>query len=547
MADPSVKIILTAVDKASKVIYDTKKSMDGLDGTTRNLISGITQFGTGMGVGIGIATAFGTAVKNLADETTAYNKQVREMTEVTGLGAEEISRIIQVGDDWGVSIESLRTSLGYMNKMGVTPSIDNLAKLADEYVNSSDKAAFAEKAAKLLGRGYQTLIPLLAKGGSALREQTAAIEEGLIATEEGIRASEEYRMAVDQLGDSWLVFSRTLGTKAIPQLTHLLNFLNRLSEIQGTRADRQAAYWKQFGDGIRNTYYATKDLDMILPQTDADIASVGQSIYITADNMERLEREAMNAGEGIERIGKSAAEAEPEVKGLLDGIDRDIASPISNFIKDLKWYMAGGGRIEKAFQDLLLLAPEMDPAAVEDAAAELLIAATDLEMTLDPNYVDQGAQLLEDTLGAAAAKVAMEDIQGSQGIAGALERVTEVERKLVFRFVYLGTPPPGWGGGGWEGELANPPVDIPGRASGGGVRANRAYVIGEEGPELFVPNTAGNIVPNNQLGGNVYNFSFGDIVAPAGVDARAVAALVFRELQTKSIAATRSGAYAAGG
>jgi hypothetical protein len=28
------------------------------------------------------------------------------------------------------------------------------------------------------------------------------------------------------------------------------------------------------------------------------------------------------------------------------------------------------------------------------------------------------------------------------------------------------------------------------------------YVVGERGPELFVPGAAGNIIPNNQLGGN---------------------------------------------
>lgn len=37
------------------------------------------------------------------------------------------------------------------------------------------------------------------------------------------------------------------------------------------------------------------------------------------------------------------------------------------------------------------------------------------------------------------------------------------------------------------------------RASGGPVMANRPYVVGERGPEMFVPNTNGSIVPNNQL------------------------------------------------
>jgi ElaB/YqjD/DUF883 family membrane-anchored ribosome-binding protein len=39
-------------------------------------------------------------------------------------------------------------------------------------------------------------------------------------------------------------------------------------------------------------------------------------------------------------------------------------------------------------------------------------------------------------------------------------------------------------------------VGLPGRASGGPVSANTAYVVGERGPEVFVPDVAGTIIPN---------------------------------------------------
>ena len=38
------------------------------------------------------------------------------------------------------------------------------------------------------------------------------------------------------------------------------------------------------------------------------------------------------------------------------------------------------------------------------------------------------------------------------------------------------------------------------RASGGPVSGKSAYIVGEQGPELFVPNTNGQIIPNNRLG-----------------------------------------------
>lgn len=42
---------------------------------------------------------------------------------------------------------------------------------------------------------------------------------------------------------------------------------------------------------------------------------------------------------------------------------------------------------------------------------------------------------------------------------------------------------------------------IPGRASGGGVGAGNGYIVGENGPEYFVPNSSGTIIPNEGVGG----------------------------------------------
>jgi phage-related minor tail protein len=40
---------------------------------------------------------------------------------------------------------------------------------------------------------------------------------------------------------------------------------------------------------------------------------------------------------------------------------------------------------------------------------------------------------------------------------------------------------------------------LPGLAAGGPVTPNQPYIVGEKGPELFLPSSAGNIVPNNAL------------------------------------------------
>jgi hypothetical protein len=48
-------------------------------------------------------------------------------------------------------------------------------------------------------------------------------------------------------------------------------------------------------------------------------------------------------------------------------------------------------------------------------------------------------------------------------------------------------------------NFTDPTIHIPGKAAGGPVNQGSPYLIGERGPELFVPSTSGTIVPNHNL------------------------------------------------
>lgn len=55
------------------------------------------------------------------------------------------------------------------------------------------------------------------------------------------------------------------------------------------------------------------------------------------------------------------------------------------------------------------------------------------------------------------------------------------------------------------------------RAMGGPVDADKTYLVGERGPELFTPRAAGQITPNNAIGGTTVNMqvSVGEFVTPS--------------------------------
>jgi len=84
-------------------------------------------------------------------------------------------------------------------------------------------------------------------------------------------------------------------------------------------------------------------------------------------------------------------------------------------------------------------------------------------------------------------------------------------------------------------------------ANGGRPPVGRASLVGERGPELFVPSTAGTIIPNNQLGGsttNIVNVSVdtsGSTVSGNTPDAQQLGNLIGAAIQERLIKEKRSG------
>lgn len=78
------------------------------------------------------------------------------------------------------------------------------------------------------------------------------------------------------------------------------------------------------------------------------------------------------------------------------------------------------------------------------------------------------------------------------------------------------------------GAAAGAAVALPARALGGPVTAGQPYIVGERGPEVFMPRNSGTIVPNNQL----TTVSVGNITVngATGMNERLLAHLVREEI-----------------
>ena len=86
-------------------------------------------------------------------------------------------------------------------------------------------------------------------------------------------------------------------------------------------------------------------------------------------------------------------------------------------------------------------------------------------------------------------------------------------------------------------------------ANGGRPPVGKASVVGERGPELFVPKVAGTIIPNSKLGGgdNVTNMvtvnvdASGSSVSGNNADAQALGAVIGAAVQAQLVKEKRAG------
>jgi phage-related minor tail protein len=79
----------------------------------------------------------------------------------------------------------------------------------------------------------------------------------------------------------------------------------------------------------------------------------------------------------------------------------------------------------------------------------------------------------------------------------------------------------GKGGGGIGGLVAGL-IGLPGRAQGGPVAPGRAYLVGERGPEMFVPTSSGRVEAGSRARARDIRISI-QVTAPGGAEPRALA------------------------
>jgi hypothetical protein len=191
---------------------------------------------------LSVAAAVGTTarfLKQSVDEYSAYVESVDKASMFTGMAADEMSRLIQVADDFRVDQQALTNALRMGAQNGFEPTLENIIALADEYNALQNPTQQAEMLQRKFGRSWADIVPLLKRGGAAIRDSIEDIDASLVVTQEAIDSNREYQKAMDDLGDAWMGVKYELGRTLIPALTDVIN----LSMATQQQAEAEGTAW----------------------------------------------------------------------------------------------------------------------------------------------------------------------------------------------------------------------------------------------------------------------------------------------------------------
>ncbi|MBM3501965.1 MAG: hypothetical protein FJX74_25200 [Armatimonadetes bacterium] len=125
MPSSTLEMILKVTDKASG---ELKKIDGGLDG----LKTGLQSVGVAMAA-VSVATGAAVATwKSVVQPVIDYNKEILDASRATRMTTTDMSRIVQVADDFGIEMGTVTRALELATKNGFAPSVESIAQLADK-------------------------------------------------------------------------------------------------------------------------------------------------------------------------------------------------------------------------------------------------------------------------------------------------------------------------------------------------------------------------------------------------------------------------------
>lgn len=556
MADPKARVRIVGENELGAAFKGALRDADGftkkLQGTFK------TVLGT-LGIGA-IGATIGSAVKQAVDRAD----ELGTLAQAFGTTAEEISRLEYVASQTNTTLQQITTGLTGLQKrmseaaagtgearkaiadLGVNASYlmklplnQQLEVLADAFGKIKTPADQVRIASKLFGDEVgRRLLPILQRGSTGLREM--ARESDALGNTLSTQTVEKLQKA-DEATKRFEAATRGLKTEVAIGLTPALigaadaarDLLEVFNSGRGGRIEesiQQLDGWKGklleivgLGDQVAATRLKLQ-MQLNELQSRGPQNSRRNALSPIVETAEVAETRVETLKESVRELYQFQAELMNRYpKPFESATDEANAAAIEDYFKKVE---DGGIEMKTKFfatLDEMTVFAEQAGRSMQTALADFLFDP--FKDGLDgmlKGFVDVIRRMIAE---AAAARL----LGGASGFLGGL---------LGGIFGGLGG---GGGGGGGSGFF---------KAAGGPVSGGRPYIVGERGPELFVPGSSGSIVPNGKLASSspVVNIVTNIDARGATTDLLSILPGVLRQrdeaLEARIVSGLRRGAYA---
>jgi len=366
--------------------------------------------------------------------------------------------------------------------------------------------------------------------------------------------------ALSQAGDRFFNFQSTMGEAINPEFT---SFINQIVKLFDENRETISAFAKTIGEGVVNAFYTVLEVGAVVVDYFTMLFNALKSVAtFVNDKFGAVFYTVFNS---VAKIIGGVVEA---VAFLGKGIGRLIelaggSNDVTQFFENIqnaanKVRTDGLAKFGEAMNDVFTAVPvttaqDFVARLIETMQAAGIAADEETQRILDKisGTVDAGSTTI--TNGANGISSSLSDYQTAQEsilsvAAQSFDRLSQdmatalleggsvmdsfknmfktIVKQMIAEAIKLAVIKPildsifgvfGFGvsldGGKFSiSKLTNPEA----KAKGGPVMRNKPYVVGELGPELFVPTTGGSIVPNNQLmGGSQVTYNINAVDAPS--------------------------------
>lgn len=488
----------------------------------------------------------GDAIQKMSDQTGLSLQEVQQLQHIAGQTGTSIDGLVgavqtlqqRLGDDsTGASgaMRRLRINLTEFNALG---PYDQMTTLADAIRAIEDPTERASTAAAIFGGRWREIMPVILSGMRELGDAAPRMSDS------AVQAIDRFGDALDRMKTRAIVAGGTVAefaekvfalangdfkqlemeadgvTDALKKVGPPTEFLTTTTKALGLSAQEAARLERELTASAEESIAVNKEAeraadayaDSIKRLTSAHESAVSAlaNKLFGFDDIQRAQQYIEALG-SVENVSKLSADAQEELARVMtagrDSMLRAGAGTdeLTSKMEAFRLAATQAGRdTAEAMNQIEAEARAAAQAAIDTAA----VVASSMTTALDAVDARMAASTM--TWGQAMSAVAA----GLGTMTGTVQAPTGPEVPY-----------------GYNGTFMN--LGISGRREfGGPVRGGGSYLVGERGPELFVPGTSGAIVPNGGgMGSVAIHVHVGNFIGSDYTAARQLAGIVKRELE----------------